>query len=148
MVKFILVLSMLVCGASNPDEPLDITVRSTEIDVNSHVNNAKYVEYLQWGRWDFLEKHEISRKTLKSENIALVVVNINVNYRKPANEGDHLSVRTILKSVGRSTLTFSQEIYSGDILISDAAVILVTMDTVTHKSKEVPDFLRKILHDE
>ncbi|WP_078499468.1 acyl-ACP thioesterase domain-containing protein [Paenibacillus selenitireducens] len=25
---------------------LEVTVRSTEIDINGHVNNAKYVEYL------------------------------------------------------------------------------------------------------
>jgi acyl-CoA thioester hydrolase/thioesterase-3 len=28
---------------------LNIIVRPTEIDVNGHVNNAKYLEYLEWG---------------------------------------------------------------------------------------------------
>jgi acyl-CoA thioesterase FadM len=27
---------------------LTIIVRSTEIDINGHVNNAKYLEYLEW----------------------------------------------------------------------------------------------------
>ena len=28
----------------------EIVVRPTEVDVNGHVNNAKYVEYMEWGR--------------------------------------------------------------------------------------------------
>ena len=31
---------------------LETVVRCTEIDVNGHVNNAKFVEYLEWGRED------------------------------------------------------------------------------------------------
>jgi thioesterase III len=27
----------------------EIVVRPTEVDVNGHVNNAKYVEYMEWG---------------------------------------------------------------------------------------------------
>jgi acyl-CoA thioesterase FadM len=39
-------------GVSEGDEVvvLETVVRCTEIDVNGHVNNAKYVEYLEWGR--------------------------------------------------------------------------------------------------
>src|SRR5438132_2673379 len=29
---------------------LEIVVRWSELDLNGHVNNAKYVEYLEWGR--------------------------------------------------------------------------------------------------
>jgi len=28
----------------------ETVVRPTEVDVNGHVNNAKYVEYMEWGR--------------------------------------------------------------------------------------------------
>ena len=28
----------------------EIVVRPTEVDVNGHVNNTKYVEYMEWGR--------------------------------------------------------------------------------------------------
>jgi acyl-CoA thioesterase FadM len=31
---------------------VETVVRCTEIDVNGHVNNAKYVECLEWGRED------------------------------------------------------------------------------------------------
>ncbi|MGO8899184.1 MAG: acyl-CoA thioesterase [Isosphaeraceae bacterium] len=33
---------------------LEIVVRPTEVNVNGHVNNAKYVEYMEWGRKDMI----------------------------------------------------------------------------------------------
>ena len=42
---------------------LEIVVRSTEIDVNGHVNNAKYLEYLEWGREEWYERSGLSYET-------------------------------------------------------------------------------------
>ena len=36
---------------------LETVVRCTEIDINDHVNNAKFVEYLEWGREEWYERH-------------------------------------------------------------------------------------------
>ena len=41
-------------GASM-ETSLEIVVRPTEVDVNGHVNNAKYVEYMEWGREEWYE---------------------------------------------------------------------------------------------
>ena len=48
---------------------LETVVRCTEIDVNGHVNNAKYVEYLEWGREEWYERrgfpYEIGRASCR-----------------------------------------------------------------------------------
>ena len=31
-----------------------LTVRSTDIDVIGHVNNAKYLEYMEWARFEWI----------------------------------------------------------------------------------------------
>src|SRR4029077_12914395 len=36
---------------------VETVVRCTEIDVNGHLNNAKFVEYLEWGREEWYESH-------------------------------------------------------------------------------------------
>ena len=43
---------------------LEIVVRPTEIDVNGHVNNAKYVEYLEWGREEWYESNGLPYERL------------------------------------------------------------------------------------
>ena len=66
-----------------------IKVRGYHLDVYQHVNNARYLEFLEEARWDGLENSE-SFQWLTAHNIAFVVVNININYRRPAVLGDVL----------------------------------------------------------
>jgi thioesterase-3 len=124
---------------------LDIVVRSTEIDVNGHVNNAKYLEYLEWGREEWYEKAGLHYDVFKEMGIQTVTVNININYRKECRQGDRLSIVTRPEKVGRTSYVLRQEIRnaSGE-LCADALVTSVTMDMETRKSREVPGELRKL----
>lgn len=40
-------------GEDGVETVIEIEVRPTEIDVMGHVNNAKYLEYMEWGREDW-----------------------------------------------------------------------------------------------
>lgn len=68
----------------------EIIVRPTEIDVKGHVNNAKYIEYLQWSRWEWFAKHNLTNDHLSELKIVLVVANINIDYRKEVKEGEKI----------------------------------------------------------
>lgn len=127
---------------------LDLIVRSTEIDVNGHVNNAKYLEYFEWGREEWNEQGGLFYDTFLEMGIQTVTVNININYRKELTQGEQIKVKTSPVKVGRTSYVLRQEILNeaGD-LCSDALVTCVTMDEATRKSREVPDALR-VLFDE
>ena len=66
-----------------------IKVRGYHLDVYQHVNNARYLEFLEEARWDGLESSP-AFQWMTARNIAFVVVNININYRRPAVLGDAL----------------------------------------------------------
>ncbi|MNI00793.1 Long-chain acyl-CoA thioesterase FadM [compost metagenome] len=126
---------------------LEIIVRSTEIDVNGHVNNAKYLEYLEWGREEWYDQSSLSYETFLQMGIQTVTVNININYKKECRQGDVLTVTCQPESVGRSSYVLKQQVMNkhGE-LCADALVTSVTMDTVTRKSREVPAQLRRLFH--
>ena len=63
---------------------LEITVRSTHIDVMGHVNNAKYVEFLERGRVDEVEKKGVDLWDMVKRGLGFAVVNLNIHYRKEA----------------------------------------------------------------
>ncbi|WP_336774550.1 acyl-CoA thioesterase [Paenibacillus sp. MMO-58] len=123
---------------------LPIIVRSTEIDVNGHVNNAKYLEYFEWGREEWYELCGLPYETFASMNIQTVTVNINVNYRSECRQGDKLTVTCQPERIGNSSYVLKQEIKDerGEVR-ADAFVTSVTMDQSTRKSRAVPDELRK-----
>ena len=123
---------------------LEITVRSTEIDVNGHVNNAKYLEYLEWGREEWYEQAGLDYETFSQMGVQTVTVNINVNYRKECRQGDLLTITTRPERAGRTSFVLKQEIrnIAGE-LCADAAVTSVTMDRQTRQSVELPARLRE-----
>jgi acyl-CoA thioesterase FadM len=66
----------------------EIKVRGYHLDLYRHVNNARYLEFLEEARWSLLE----SRATLdylQSNGYAFVVVNININYPPRRVHGGH-----------------------------------------------------------
>lgn len=124
---------------------LDIIVRPTEIDVNGHVNNAKYLEYLEWGREEWYEAGMLHYDVLMQQGVQTVTVNININYRKECRQGERLTIWTAPQSIGRSSFILEQQIINsqGELCI-DALVTSVALDVTTRKSRPVPNELRAL----
>ena len=119
---------------------LEAVVRCTEIDVNGHVNNAKYVEYLEWGREEWYERQGLPYDRLQGLGAATVVVNINLNLRRPCRQGDRLRVRTWPERRGRTSFVLAQRIDKEDgETVADARVTLVTIDPATSRSRPLPE---------
>ncbi len=112
----------------------DIKVRGYHIDFYHHVNNARYLEFLETARWNLLEQEKwLSR--LKEQNLGLVIVSITIDYRSPAHMGDVLEVRTEFKEAQAHKGLISQDIYqkgSGK-LVAEAKVAYVILDLRTGK---------------
>ncbi|OYD07479.1 acyl-CoA thioesterase [Paludifilum halophilum] len=121
---------------------IEIEVRPTEIDVMGHVNNAKYLEYMEWGREDWYNKVGLPFDEFTGMNIGTVTVNININYRKEARLGERLTVNTVPLRKGRTSYVLRHVIDNerGE-RVADADVTSVTIDLKTRKSVPVPDAL-------
>lgn len=121
----------------------EIPVRSTEVDYLGHVNNAKYLEYMEWGREAWYRQAGCSFEALAQKNIGTVTVNININYLHECGLGDILLVKTRPLKAGKSSFVLLQEIYKKDseIKVSDAHVTTVLIDIKTRKSTPIPPYL-------
>ncbi|MEW4569181.1 acyl-CoA thioesterase [Tautonia sp. JC769] len=123
---------------------IELVVRPTEIDVNGHVNNGKYVDYLEWGREDWYERHQLDYDTLLSLGAITVTVNLNLNFRRECRQGERLTVVTRPERLGRTSFALSQEIRKADgTIAADAVVTLVTIDPGSRASRPVPEPLAK-----
>jgi acyl-CoA thioester hydrolase/thioesterase-3 len=119
---------------------LEAVVRCTEIDVNGHVNNAKYVEYLEWGREEWYDRHGFAYDRLRGLGAITVVVNLNLNYRRPCHQGDRLQIITWPRGFGRTSFAVAQRIdRADDTVVADAVVTLVTIDPDTRRARPLPE---------
>ena len=111
---------------------LEITVRSTDLDELGHVNNAKFVEYLEWGRFEWYDQTKGAEALAREPGrLGFVVVRIEADYLAEARRGDSLVVTTRLKAVGRKSLALQQVIRThGGKLVCRAEVVVVLFDLV------------------
>ena len=121
---------------------LEIVVRPTEVDVNGHVNNAKYVEYMEWGREEWYERHDLPYDRLLSLGAVTVTVNLNLNFRRECRQGEVLTILTRPDRLGRTSFVLRQEIRKRDGKVAaDGLITMVTIDPATRTSRPVPDEL-------
>lgn len=121
----------------------NINVRGYHIDLYGHVNNARYLEFLEEARWELLDK-TVDRDKWHRQGIGLSVVNININYRRPAVMGDRLEIKTTLERIGRKSVVLKQVITkTGDRrLVAEALVTFVIVDMKTLQAIPVSDEIR------
>lgn len=129
---------MIRCG--------EIKVRGYHIDVYSHVNNARYLEFMEEARWLILEEY-IDLKRMQAKEIIFAVVNININYRRPASLGDILELYLVLSRMGSKSAVFNQEIRlkGADTVVADAEVTFVFADINTGKAVRIDDEIKSLL---
>ncbi len=126
-----------------------IRVRGFHLDMFSHVNNARYLEFLEEGRWVYTYDNEVDLNNLAAMGLIFNVVNININYKRGAVLNDLLRVETVLHSVGNKSAVIKQEIYrEGDEeLIVDAMVTFVFIDTKLGKTVPIDDSFKELWPD-
>ena len=125
---------------------IDIKVRGYHLDLFRHVNNARYLEFLEEARWSFLESHG-HLDLLETGGYAFAVVNININYRRAAGMGELLQVATRVKSIGSRSCVIHQLITlkGTPTVIADTDVTFVIVDTRTDKAVPLEGELRAAL---
>ncbi|MEA2107807.1 MAG: thioesterase family protein [Pseudomonadota bacterium] len=125
---------------------LEITVRSSHIDMFGHVNNAKYIEFLEWDRVQMAEDHGVDFMGMVAEGIGPAVVHLEVNYRREASMGDILVIDTRAVELKNDKVgTLEQTITnkkSGEI-ICDAVITFVMFDLHRRKSVPMPEAMKK-----
>jgi thioesterase-3 len=123
---------------------IEIRVRGYHIDVFGHVNNARYLEYLEEARWAFFDASQGIVEMAKN-GFAFNVVNINISYRRPATLNDLLTVETAVEKVGKRSAVLYQKVTnkeSGETVV-DALVTFVMLDLKKKKAAPLEGELKE-----
>ena len=124
----------------------NIKVRGYHLDLYGHVNNARYLEFLEEARWTFFEERGDLPWFLQS-GLALVVVNINIDYRYPATMGDQLAIATSVKSISHRSAVMHQRVVldGSDTVVAEADVTFVAFDGKQNKAVPLEGSLKELL---
>ncbi len=130
------------------EHQIQVRVRYSETDQMSVVYHGNYVPYFEMGRVEWLRNKGISYKSLEESGIALPIVSMTINYKKPARYDDLLTVITKFKSQTSVKIEFDCEIRNeNNELLTTAHFILVFVDVNLGKAIQPPKYILDIMND-
>ena len=119
----------------------NLKVYYEDTDAGGVVYYANYLKYLERARTEALTTIGLSNLEIKEKFGSLIVVkSCNIEYKKPANLEDKLSIRSFVKSVTKTSFFMNQFITRDDIPIVDAQVRLVFVNQ-NNKPVKIPDII-------
>ena len=122
---------------------MNIRVRNYHLDGYGHVNNARYLEFLEEARWTFFEEHGLLSEI---DGLMLVVVRTDIRYRRAAVDGDILRFEGRLKELTSRHIILTQNIVlpSGKNAV-EAEITLMVVSAESGRSISIPEPLFTLL---
>jgi len=121
---------------------IKLRVRYGETDQMGYVYYGNYAQFFEVGRVEWLRSLGVSYKSLEASGIMLPVIQLNINYMKPAKYDDELTITTILTKKPLVKIEFDFEVHNEEgILLTTGFTSLVFMDMKKNKPIRAPQYL-------
>ena len=125
----------------------EVEVRLSDTDAMGHVNNARYLTYVEIARVAYYERVTGSALPIGVHGAeeGMILAEIRMTYRSPALYGETVTVETRVERIGRSSFSMAHRItapesrYGPARLIAVADSVLVSYDYTEESPIPVPD---------
>ena len=129
------------------DDEIEFSVRYSETDQMSFVYHGNYVKYFEMGRIAWLRKLGFSYKKMEEDGILMPVIDIKINFKKPALFDDKLKLITKLVRTPSYMIEFEFEIIKKENIISSGYTKLVFLSSITNKPMRCPNSIIDALNN-
>ena len=107
-----------------------------DTDSGGVVYYANYLKYFERARTEALLAIGLSNLKIKDEfNSLIIVKSCNIEYKKSAYLEDNLTIKSFISSLSKTSFVMDQSIYRDDLLIVDAKIHLVFVNTIGKPTK-------------
>lgn len=122
---------------------LPVRIYWEDTDAGGIVYHSNYLKYMERARSDLLRALGVSQEASLNdpEGIIFVAASIEIRYRRAAKLDDDLTVKTRVKSLGRASLVFEQNVWRGDELLTEGTVRVGAVSRRTMSPAPMPDDL-------
>ena len=118
----------------------NLKVRTYECDSYGHVNNANYLNYLEYARHEFLKDLGFNYQAMIQAGYGIYIARIEIDYKKPAFLDDDLLIKSWPVKKGAVSGIIAQEISRGEELLAGAKVTWAFVDSRGLPTKIPPEW--------
>ncbi|QSX76725.1 acyl-CoA thioesterase [Lysobacter arenosi] len=120
-----------------------MSVRWRDLDAFNHVNNSKYLSYLEEARLHWMLS--VPGQGL-DEHVAPVVAAANLNYRRPIEWPAQVAIELFVDRLGNSSVSIGHRIVDAaddSVLYCDGNVVMVWIDRGNGRAAPLPEAVRE-----
>jgi len=126
----------------------EIKIRGYHTDLYQHVNNARYLEFLEEGRWQFFEDY-FDLEAFMEKGFQFFVVNINISYKRAVRVNDTIIVKSGLGKLGNKSAVIKQQIINKGtgVVCAEADITFVIADSkgkIIKLEKDLAENLKRL----
>ena len=132
-----------ISGSPAPLFRVPMAVRWRDLDAFNHVNNSKYLSYLEEARLHWMIG--VPGKGL-DDHVAPVVAAAQLNYRRPIGWPAQVVIELFVERLGNTSLTIGHRIVDATdagVLYCDGHVVMVWIDRDSGAAAALPDPVRE-----
>ncbi|MBL7481725.1 acyl-CoA thioesterase [Legionella bononiensis] len=109
-----------------------------DMDALGHVNNARYFDYFQEARIEWLRDLDIKM----TEQTGPVVIQVACTFLKPVIYPATVTIISKVHSLGNSSMIMDHDLYQEDVLMAQGMSKIVWVDYSQNKSITLPEIFR------
>ena len=119
---------------------IQVRVRYSETDAMGFLHHSNFLNYFEMGRTELFRQSGGSYRAMEDSGLYLVVVKINVRYKRPARYDDELILRTTLTRITPAKLQHEYHLFRGDELLTEGDSTLACVDAYGQVQR-IPDYV-------
>lgn len=118
-----------------------LRVRYGETDQMGFVYYGVYAQYYEVGRVEAMRSLGFSYREMEESGILMPVINLTINYKKPAKYDDEVRIVTTVNEMPGVRITFHYACYNQtNDLLNTGSVTLVFIDKVKNRPVQPPQW--------
>lgn len=125
----------------------ELTIRPDDIDMNNHVHNSKYLDYVLAARYDQMRKdYKVTMEEFLERGFTWVVSKVEMNFKRALVLTDKIIVRTQVEDFNRSQSIVNFEIVKKENgkVAADGQFTYTMINVKSGRPSKIPeDFIEK-----
>jgi acyl-CoA thioester hydrolase len=120
-----------------------LKVRSYELDSFGHVNNGAFANYLEKARGDYLQEAGLHFDDFHRWGKYPVIAKVTIEYKAPAFFAETLSIRAVVKKLGKSSLILAYDVIKENATLAASAETVMVFVDKDGKPTPMPEKMRE-----
>ncbi len=122
-----------------------LEVRYGDIDAQGHLNNSRFITFMEHARFKYIERVGLWRPAEGYENLGQVVASVTCDYKRPVKLGAVVEVAVRIARLGNKSIEMEYRLTVDGEEVALGRSVQVAYDYKTERSVPIPDRWRELI---